>query len=67
MNFWAAVVRIVELFLIRGKAGQALIAFLATVLAIGIVASGVANSGRATVGNLLNAINSHPVANKTLN
>lgn len=67
VNLWAAVVRIVELFVLGGKAGHALIAFLATILAIVIVASSIASSGRTSVGNLLDTINPHPVTKKALN
>ncbi|WP_156306633.1 hypothetical protein [Novosphingobium sp. AAP1] len=67
LNLWSAVVRIVELFILGGKAGHALIAFLATVLAIAIVASGILSGGRASAGTLLNAISADPIAGKTRN
>lgn len=62
LNLWAAIVRVVELFISGGKPGHALVAFLAVIVAIVIVAVGLTSGDHMFVGGSVDTANSFAVA-----
>lgn len=53
MNIWAAIVRIVEIFVTGGKLGHALAAFVTLMVVIALVAIGVESKGRALAESMI--------------